>query len=151
MTSSCYPYRNSHCNDRVIFIHVIGIHMHKKTVFFYWSRVLVSSLILNTQLFLKLVIINVHMLCTAQLGGPVLKALGRVQKTPFQLADKSPMITDQHTAGGSVSQLSQLAKLSPWITLSIKDITTSFWHYNKLFCFLSNQIMGLYHFSNPIE
>ena len=76
-----------------------------------------------------------HMLCTAQLGGPILRAFGRVQKTPFQLVDKSPMITDQHTAGGSVSQLSQLAKLSPWLTLSTKDITTSFWHYNKLFCF----------------
>ena len=91
------------------------------------------------------------MLCTAQLGGPVLKAFGRVQYTPFQLADKSPMITDQHTAGGSVSQLSQLAKLSPWLTLSTKDITASFWHYNKWFCFLSNQIMDLYHFSYPIK
>ena len=30
---------------------------------------------------------------------------------PFS-ADKFPMITDQHTAGGSVSQLSQMAKLS---------------------------------------
>ena len=91
------------------------------------------------------------MLCTAQLGGAVLKAFGRVQYTPFQLAAKSPMITGQHTAGGSVSQLSQLAKLSPWLTLSTKDITTSFWHYNKWFWFLYNQIMGLYHFSNPIE
>ena len=91
------------------------------------------------------------MLCAAQLGGPVLKASGRVQFSPFQLADKSPMITDQHTAGGSVSQLSQLAKLSPWLTLSTKDITTSFWRYNKWFWFLSNQIMDLYHFSNPIE
>ena len=42
------------------------------------------------------------MLCTAQLGGLVLKAFGSVQYTLFQLADKSPMITDQHTAGGSV-------------------------------------------------
>ena len=92
-----------------------------------------------------------YMLCTAQLPGPVLKAFGWVQISPFQMADKSPMITDQLTAGGSVSQLSQLAKLSPWLTLSTKDITTSFWHYKKLFCFLSNQIMGLYHFSNPIE
>ena len=50
---------------------------------------------------------------TAQLGGPVLKASGRVQYTAFQLDDKSPMITDQYKAGGSVSQLSQLAKLSP--------------------------------------
>ena len=91
------------------------------------------------------------MLCTAQLGGPVLKASGRVQFSPFQLADKSPMITDQHTAGGSVSQLSQLTKLSPWLALSTKDIATSFWHYNKWFWFLSNQIMGLYHFSKPIE
>ena len=70
------------------------------------------------------------MLCTAQFGGPVLKAFGRVQYTPFQLADKFPMITDQHSAGGSVSQLSQLAKLSPWLTLSTKDFTTSFWHQN---------------------
>ena len=54
------------------------------------------------------------MLCTAQLLGPVLKAFGRVQFSPLQLADKSPMITDQHTAGGSVSPLSQLAKLSLW-------------------------------------
>ena len=69
--------------------------------------------------------------------------------SPFQLADKSPMITDQHTAGDSASQISQLNKLSPWLTLSTQDITTSFWHYNKWFCFLSNQIMGLYHFSNP--
>ena len=91
------------------------------------------------------------MLCTAQLPGPVLQAFGWVQISPFQMADKPPMITDQHTAGGSVSQLSQLAKLSPWLTLSTKDITTSFSHYKKLFCFLSNQIMGLYHFSNPIE
>ena len=50
------------------------------------------------------------MLCTAQLHGPVLKAFGWVQISPFQMADKSPMITDQLTAGGSVSQL---AKLSP--------------------------------------
>ena len=85
------------------------------------------------------------------LPGPVLKAFGWVQISPLHMADKSPMITDQLTAGGSVSQLSQLAKLSPWLTLSTKDITTSFWHYKKLFCFLSNQIMGLYHFSNPIE
>ena len=92
-----------------------------------------------------------NMLCTAQLPGPVLKAFGWVQISPFQMADKPPMITDQLTAGGSVSQLSQLAKLSPWLTLSTKDITTSFWHYKKLFCFLSNQIMGLYHFSNPIK
>ena len=91
------------------------------------------------------------MLCTAQLPGPVLKAFGKVQFSPLQLADKSPMITDQHTAGGPVSQLSQLAKLSPWLTLSTKDITTLFWHHKKLFCFLSNQIMGLYHFSNPTE
>ena len=75
------------------------------------------------------------MLCTAQFGGPVLKASGRVQNTPFQLGDKSTKITDQHTAGGSVSQLSQLAKLSHWLTLSTKDITTSFCHYNKCFCF----------------
>ena len=75
------------------------------------------------------------MLCTAQLPGPVLKAFGRVQISPFQLADKPPMITDQHTAGGSVSQLGQLTKLSPWLTLSTKDITTSFWHYKKWFCF----------------
>ena len=91
------------------------------------------------------------MLCTAQLPGPVLKAFGRAQFSPLQLADKSPMITDHHTAGGSVSQSSQLAKLSPWLTLSTKDITTSFWHYKKSFCFLSNQIVGLYHFSNPTE
>ena len=92
-----------------------------------------------------------YMLFTAQLPGPVLKAFGRAQFSPLQLADKSPMITDQHTAGGAVSQLSQLAKLSPWLTLSTKYITTSFWHYKKWFCFLSNQIMGLYHFSNPTE
>ena len=54
------------------------------------------------------------MLCTAQLGLPVLKTFAGVQKNPFQLAHKSPMITDQHTAGGPVSQLSQLVKLSPW-------------------------------------
>ena len=53
------------------------------------------------------------MLCTAQLPGPVLKAFGWVQIYPFQMADKSPMITDQLTAGGSVSQLSQLVKLWP--------------------------------------
>ena len=70
------------------------------------------------------------MLCTAQLGGPVLKASGRVQFTPFRLADKSPMIKDQHTAGSSVRQLSQLTKLSPWLTLCTKDITTSFWYYH---------------------
>ena len=92
---------------------------------------------------------HIGMLCTAQLGGPVPKAFGRVQNTPFQLGGKSPKITDQHAAGGSVSQLSQLAKLSPWLTLSTKYITTSFWHYNKWFWFLSNQIMGLYHSSNP--
>ena len=91
------------------------------------------------------------MLCTAQLPGPVLKAFEWVQISPFQMAYKPPMITDHLTAGGSVSQLSQLAKLSPWLTLSTKYITTSFWHYKKLFCFLSNQIMGLYHFSNPIK
>ena len=56
------------------------------------------------------------------------------------LEGKCPMITDWHTAGGSVSQLSQWTKLSPWLTLSTKDINTSFWHYNKWFWFLSNQI-----------
>ena len=43
--------------------------------------------------------------CTGQLGGPVLKASGRVQNTPFGLGDKSPKITDQHPAVGSVSQI----------------------------------------------
>ena len=90
------------------------------------------------------------MLCTAQPGGPVVKAFGRVQKTPFQLADKCLMITDQHTAGGSVSQLSQLANLSPWLALSTTDITTSFWHYNKSFCFYLTK-SRVYHFSNPTE
>ena len=75
------------------------------------------------------------MLCISQFGGPVLKASRRVQNTPFQLGDKSPKITDQHTAGGSVSPLSQLAKLSPWLTLSTKDITTSFWHSINDFVF----------------
>ena len=37
------------------------------------------------------------------------------------LEGKFPMITDWHTAGGSVSQLSQWTKLSPWLTLSTKD------------------------------
>ena len=48
---------------------------------------------------------------------------------------RSPMITYWHTAGGSVSQLGQWTKLSPWLTLSTKDINTSFWHYNKWFFF----------------
>ena len=65
--------------------------------------------------------------CTALLGGPLLEG-------------KSPMITDWHTAGSSVSQLSQWTRLSPWLTLSTKDINTSFWHYNKWFWFSSNQI-----------
>ena len=90
-----------------------------------FSEILINR---NSNIFIQ------DMLCTAQLGGPVLKASGRVQNTPFRLADKSPMITEQHTAGGSVSQLSQLAKLSPWLTLSTKDITTSLWYYNKWFC-----------------
>ena len=42
-----------------------------------------------------------------QLGGPVLKAFGQVQNPPFGPGEKSPMITDQHTAGGSVSQLDE--------------------------------------------
>ena len=88
--------------------------------------------------------------CWAQLGGPFLKASGGIQNSPFQLCDKSPKTTDQHTAGGSVSQLSQLAKLSLWLTVSTKDVTTSFCHQNKWF-FLSYKIMCLYHFSNPIE
>ena len=57
----------------------------------------------------------------------------------YPLEGKSPMITDWHTAGGSVSQLSQ------WTKLSTKYINTSFWHYNKWFCFLSNQIMVTKH------
>ena len=67
---------------------------------------------------------NIIMPCTGQLGGPVLKAFVWVQYTPFGPGNKSPMIKDQYTAGGSVSQLSQLTKLSPWLTLSTKDITT---------------------------
>ena len=41
------------------------------------------------------------MLCTAQLGGPILKTPGRVQNAPFQLGDKSPKITDHgaHSRG----------------------------------------------------
>ena len=39
----------------------------------------------------------------------------------------------------------------PVYPFSAKDITTSFWHYNKWFWFLSNQTMGLYHFCYPIE
>ena len=74
--------------------------------------------------------------CTGQLGGPVLKAFGRMQKTLYGPSDKSPMITDQHTEGGSVSQLSQLTKLSHWLTLSRKYITAPFWHYNKWVLFL---------------
>ena len=49
--------------------------------------------------------------CTGQLDGPVLKASGRAQYTPFELGDNSPMITDQHREGGSVSQLNRLKKL----------------------------------------
>ena len=94
---------------------------------------------------------HINMPSTRQLGGPVRKASGRVQKTPFGLSDKSSKITDQHPAGGSVSQLSQLTKPSPWLTLSTNDITISFWYYNKLFCFLSKQIMGLYHVCTPIK
>ena len=63
--------------------------------------------------------------CTGQLGVPILKASGWFQNTPFGLGDKSPKITDQPPAGGSVSQLSQLTKPSPWLTLSTKDITPS--------------------------
>ena len=68
------------------------------------------------------------MVCTAQLGGPVLKAFGRVQYPPLQLADKSPMITDQHTTGGSVSQLSQLAK--SWVYI------ISLTQWNKIWAFM---------------
>ena len=51
------------------------------------------------------ILVAYYMLRTAQLGGPVLKASGSVQYTPFQLGDKSPMITDQHTAGGLSKQI----------------------------------------------
>ena len=78
--------------------------------------------------------LDTHLMCIAQLGGPVLRASERVQYIPFQLGDKSPMITGQHTAGGSASQLRQLTKLSPWLTL-YKNITLSFWHYKKYFGF----------------
>ena len=87
----------------------------------------------------------------AQLPGPVLKAFGKAQLPLFSWLTSPPWSQTSTQQGGSVSQLSQLAKLSPWLTLSTKDITTSFWHYKKWFCFLSNQIMGLYHFSKPIE
>ena len=84
--------------------------------------------------------------CLAQdsLVVPLWRPLDRLRNPLFRPGEKSPMITDQHTAGSSVSQLRQLTKLSPWLTLSTKDITTSFWHYDKWFCFLSNQIIGLY-------
>ena len=94
---------------------------------------------------------SITMTDTGQLGGPVLKASGRIQNTLFQTGDKSPMIIEQHIAGGSVSQLKQLTKLSPWLTRFVKDITISCWHYNKWFWCLSNQIIGLYHFSHPIK
>ena len=68
--------------------------------------------------------------CTAQLGGP---------------QGKSLMIPDWHTAGGSVSQLRQWTNLSPWLTLSTKGLSTSFWHYSKWFGFLSNQIKVTHH------
>ena len=42
--------------------------------------------------------IDLNMLCTAQLPGPVLKAFGRVQFSPLQLADKSPMIPWSQTS-----------------------------------------------------
>ena len=48
--------------------------------------------------------------CTAQLGGSECLWMGSVY--PLWPGDTFPMITDQHTAGGSVSQLSQLTKLS---------------------------------------
>ena len=94
---------------------------------------------------------NHHMPCTAQLVGSVLKTSWRVQYTPFGPGDKSPIITDQHRAGGSVSQLSQLTKLWPWLTLSTNDIAVSFWHDSKWFWLLSYQIMGSYHFSNTTK
>ena len=56
-----------------------------------------------------------------------------------------------HRPAPSRGPASQLAMLSHWLTLSTKDITTSFWYYNKWFWFLSDQIMGLYNFSNPTE
>ena len=43
--------------------------------------------------------IQVTMPCTGQLGGSFLEASGRVKKTLFRFDDKSPKITDQHTAG----------------------------------------------------
>ena len=80
---------------------------------------------------------GVELACRAQhsLVVPFWRPLDGSSIPPFGLGDKSPMITDQHTAGGSVSQLSQLTRLSPWLTLATKDITTSFWHYNKRFGF----------------
>ena len=66
------------------------------------------------------------MLCTAQLGLPVLKTFAGVQKTPFQLAHKAPMITDQHTAGGSVSQLRRKPRISTVIVL-IRKMIYSWW------------------------
>ena len=47
----------------------------------------------------KKIYVTLCMLCTTQLPGPVLKAFGRAQFSPLQLADKSPMITDQHSRG----------------------------------------------------
>ena len=65
------------------------------------SRLPIASWLYVTQFLLH------YMPCTGQLGGPVRKAFERVQSTSFSPNDESPMITDQHTAGGSVSQLGQ--------------------------------------------
>ena len=54
---------------------------------------------------------NDNMPCTAQLGGPVLKATGRVQYTPFGLGFKSTMITEQHTVSKPIKPTNQALTL----------------------------------------
>ena len=58
-------------------------------------------------------------------GGPCLAQPSLV--VPFW-RQVPPMITDWHTAGGSVSQLSRWTKLWPWWTLPTKG---AFWHHDK--------------------
>ena len=66
---------------------------------------------------LKMIFVEYTCLAQNSLVVPFWRPLDGSSKPSFGPGDKSLLMTDQHTALGSLSQLSQLTKLSPWLTL----------------------------------
>ena len=61
------------------------------------------------------------------------------------------LVTHEHRPACSRKISKPIDQALTLINPFLKEISTSFLYYNKWFWFMRNQIMSLYHFTNPIE